>query len=459
MNLISNWKFYLGLAVLAVFLLIIIVPAEDEKETSFGEIALSEFVEAADEVDLDLDDGVLHVEFMPQQWSYGAVAPLNPAGLKKGPALLIIKLQVISGEVGVGILNKSQKAFLVRKSLLPEDRLQCLILPVSEVSKVSDLVFCSHAPDGQTSQAEIHSVELIPSRLASDAESVIKAWVASQAPEILTPNATEWEKVRWITDWGYRNILKSVGIGYLIDCYGTPDFYQMGAPEHIARLLKHEGGVICGGKAEIMRKVFRIFGFEAYAINSGQRKGRSSHVFNLVKVKHEGRDILAMLDAHFNLAYIHPDGEPMDYFDCLKLLCQGRHSEIKTIRGRFNQATVVFKKDEIPALPTDTHCYSLEVFNNLRQVAGSPLVAAELNYSLQTFWACKLNRQRYIAYLRSLGMPDDIKYILLAPLGISEGGDEIYKKAQRMLNDSSACEMRRKVNYQKMSPRVDSANK
>jgi Glycosyl transferase family 2 len=88
----------------------------------------------------DPDTGVVRVQAPEKPWSYGAALPVCQPGTPKGNYLLVVEIIVERGEVGVGLLDAGEIAFLFRQPLKPDPRIQEVHISILDFTAIGRFV-------------------------------------------------------------------------------------------------------------------------------------------------------------------------------------------------------------------------------------------------------------------------------------------------------------------------------
>ena len=224
-------------------------------------------------------------------------------------------------------------------------------------------------------------------------DTLVKNMVISAYPSINKKGISDFERVSLIRKWASRKIVSSNEEG-LLDYDRDLDFYHQDAATILAAFMKDKGGVWCKGSSYFLVKLYELFDYKAFFISVGDDESGFIHTFPLVEINRDGRKILSIQDASFNLTYIHADGRPMDYFELIELLKQRRHEDIITDSSAIRRDILYFDES-----------------GNLKsKVRGF--------YGLHDF-----EKQFYpelISFCNRYGFPRNILYMHLSFLGISE---------------------------------------
>lgn len=171
----------------------------------------------------------------------------------------------------------------------------------------------------------------------------LKEIVTNDIPEIT--NATnDWQRVNLLREWGHSNIDWSSRKA-LLDQDKSFNFYDKSAVDIFSAFFQDKGGVMCGGTAYSLKKLYQLFGFKAYAYDMG-KPGVMTHVVTLVEIKFQNSVKLVVQDATFDITYADNQGEPLDYFDLLSLLSSHKHEAINIIYGKSENGDFLLHPDD-----------------------------------------------------------------------------------------------------------------
>jgi len=149
--------------------------------------------------------------------------------------------------------------------------------------------------------------------------------VIEERPQLKTAGITDYEKVCIIRDWAAETIdssSPSLRLSSRIKNINSISAYEM-----YSAFANDQSGVLCGGSAHFLMKVYQAFGFDAGRLGIGF-SDLGSHVITLVQIEQDGEKLISVQDANLNVTYESVDGKPMDYIKMLCLLKERRESEI-----------------------------------------------------------------------------------------------------------------------------------
>jgi hypothetical protein len=102
---------------------------------------------------LDASVGSAWVQCPEEPWAYGAELCLRLPHSTEPGHLLIVEVIVECGEVGIGLLDLSEREFLMRKSLQPGSRIQEVHIPIADLLNVGRFILQNwQNPDPATAQ-------------------------------------------------------------------------------------------------------------------------------------------------------------------------------------------------------------------------------------------------------------------------------------------------------------------
>ncbi len=249
-------------------------------------------------------------------------------------------------------------------------------------------------------------------------EAVLLTELVTREMSLRTPGLTEWEMVNRIRDWAHANIDLSTQ-GYLLDRNPSFDFYRRSAAEIFAAFLADRGGVWCGGAAYSLMKLYRLFGFSASTLNYG-RPEVMDHVVTLVRIVHEGQEKTVVEDPTFNLAYANIAGDPFDYFELLTALMRREHGRIVFLGGNQGKPDLLVNARE-KRMPYPNRIGPAQLLPGGRKKYKSSLTIEDFERQFGS---------AIHGFLRSEGLPTDLRYLLLYPIKGSESS--IVDEARRL---------------------------
>ena len=160
----------------------------------------------------------------------------------------------------------------------------------------------------------------------------LKKYIIKEIPALSNSSISDWEKVNLLRDWVAKNVVVARGIAPLEVEYGY-SIYNENAAQLLAIQLSGEGGFYCGGISVTTKKIFNLFGYPAIVYNMVFRfeDGKfASHVITLVKINHNGKDMITVQDCFYNytITYLN-NNDPVNIFDMLDSLAKKRVDNLK----------------------------------------------------------------------------------------------------------------------------------
>lgn len=111
------------------------------------------------------------------------------------------------------------------------------------------------------------------------------------------------------------------------------------------------GGYYCGGHAEIARKIYHLFGFEAFTMNFGFRGTSSTHVTTFVKINHASGPVWSIQDSYLNFTLRGTDGALLGFSALVQALAHDRiDSIVIDDPGRPKTPVLYTHADRVPRL-------------------------------------------------------------------------------------------------------------
>ncbi|MBT3580751.1 hypothetical protein HN511_00455 [bacterium] len=173
----------------------------------------------------------------------------------------------------------------------------------------------------------------------------LKKHIEKKDPKISNNSISKMEKIDLLREWVHENILfSSQDKRTSLDSGGFFDFYRKEGPEIIQAFEESLGGVVCGGSAHILKKLYEFYGFQAYTLDNGV-SGVYTHVITLVKVFDKGRDAFYVQDPYYNFSYVDLFGNPLDFFELLEFLNKHKEEKIKVKMGKKNTISRIYIKE------------------------------------------------------------------------------------------------------------------
>jgi hypothetical protein len=144
---------------------------------------------------------------------------------------------------------------------------------------------------------------------------------------------SDWEVVEALRSWVYSNVCEQEEIEETLDQKNDFSFSAADAPEVFSAFQARAGGVWCGGIGQALRKLYLMYGFDAFVLDCGARDSGSTHISNLVRISHGGHMLWTVQDAYYEVGYVSPAGEPLGVLDMLALLRERRDDAVLAHEG------------------------------------------------------------------------------------------------------------------------------
>jgi hypothetical protein len=175
---------------------------------------------------------------------------------------------------------------------------QLLSLPLREPPAEVTLRF-RNSPEGQPAELRVHQLRLDVSHKGPALRGWLRQHVRAGLPATVDADQPDAALALALCDWGYRHIPRAHHWCVLDhDPEFWPFTYEAG--EALRLLLTQQAGVFCGGTANAMVEIYRLFGFDAYAVDCGWAEDYLTHVMNVVRLPGPGP--MLTLCSYFNAA-------------------------------------------------------------------------------------------------------------------------------------------------------------
>jgi len=138
-----------------------VIKAEGLKEVS-GILKLSAVLPTTPETSLQNKEG-LHITTPALQWAYAAYTPLPFASIDRDKVWIRISAKVLSGQVGFGVLNASEKAFYTRTTIGQSSGYSVEMLEVEHPEDAGKLIIENDTPGGKRAEVVISEISLFAS--------------------------------------------------------------------------------------------------------------------------------------------------------------------------------------------------------------------------------------------------------------------------------------------------------
>ena len=168
---------------------------------------------------------------------------------------------------------------------------------------------------------------------ASVSDDQLKARVINEYPE-LTQNVDDFTKVRALTSYSAAHTPYAMSVTGFTYSLGSMNVDAVGAGKTLGDAFdyfdREGGGVVCGHAAEMLARLFRVFGFEAHRLSVGfypptERGSSFTHEEVIVRIRRPMpggaiHDVLAVCDPSPGFCFMHKNYYPMDFYEMLLYL-------------------------------------------------------------------------------------------------------------------------------------------
>jgi hypothetical protein len=176
-----------------------VAEAEGLQEVS-GVLKLSAVLPTTPETSLQNKQG-LHITTPARQYAYAAYTPLPFASTDRDKVWIRISAKVLSGQVGFGVLNGSEKAFYTRTTLGQSSADSTVMLEVDHPEDARKLIIENDTPGGKKADVLIADISLL-----ARPDSVIWRRLTAEPPRAEAPH-----DVAATTDSG-KDVIKTQGL-------------------------------------------------------------------------------------------------------------------------------------------------------------------------------------------------------------------------------------------------------
>ena len=235
------------------------------------------------------------------------------------------------------------------------------------------------------------------------------------------------EAARLILDWSARKLNFAFGVADPKSV--NAELPGMTASEILYDLFRTDrAGVTCGGASVFTSKVLRLFGFDAFTYNFGDRAGDLTHVSVVVPFRQQGKWAYFLFDPTFNTTFrdSRPSGRYLTVADMVRLARSGDVGQISLEQRPMTERKYLLDR-AANTLNCDDERYQTQSFNVCRfdltlgsYFAYSGLQMAEHGYTPDLPGFMKLMRagifsveptpnpaisDQFVSELESLGVP------------------------------------------------------
>lgn len=184
--------------------------------------------------------------------------------------------------------------------------------------------------------------------------------VVAEYPDLANLETSDLQRVTILRQWAWSHIDYAPSAEAAKLFQADAAWIASDAPEYFARFEKLEGGVICGGAARGLWKLYKYFGYRAWAYGCECEPGGPSHAVALVDVEIGGEPRIIVQDASYNATLCDAEtGEPLSVFEVLERLRDRRHESIRVDESDYHSISrwpryVI--APQFTAIHTPEHC-------------------------------------------------------------------------------------------------------
>jgi len=171
---------------------------------------------------------------------------------------------------------------------------------------------------------------------------------------------------------------------------------------------------MCGGAAYALMRLYRLFDYKSHLVNMGKPE-YATHVVALVYINVDGKKVLSIQDALFDISYTTIDGHPMDYFEMLTNLRNLDHKQIKAVPSNKweVQRSIIIKSNE-------NAIYNWIEIPRQFVPLGEDRRLYRATMSFDLFGKVSTYAQSFKEFVARLGYPGNLLYIYLFPFQVDE---------------------------------------
>jgi len=172
----------------------------------------------------------------------------------------------------------------------------------------------------------------------------LKFNIIEELPELYVSlsNNEHIKITKLLREYVYNHIIWS-NDGLQIRKYCNGSISKLTAPQISYLFANKEIGVLCGGVATYLAKIYNLFGYESSTFNYGI-PGVSTHVVTVVLVQENNVDKLIFQDATFNFTYLVNNRE-CSFFEIFKLLMESKAQDIIIEKGNISEKVIYFSNN------------------------------------------------------------------------------------------------------------------
>ena len=212
-----------------------------------------------------------------------------------------------------------------------------------------------------------------------------------------------------------------------------PGWNQQPVMEIVSIFQEDKASGVCGNTSDLLCKLYDDFGFRSYILRVGGDHLAESHAVVLVRIEHEGEELLILQDPFFNYVLADEMGNPIGFWEVCRLLKKERSDEIKRW-GSFIPTDVLLNKNL-------SHEESAQAYKKRKEeifpaASGSRFkFITERNIEEMVESNGPLNSQ-ILEMIESYGFPGELKYwYLCEPVVYGTRAEEIQNRLNSLLED------------------------
>ena len=268
----------------------------------------------------------------------------------------------------------------------------------------------------------------VPAPERTGGPALLKALIATRYPAAFSKETREFERVGLLRQW-VAETADWAGDVCRLDEEAGFRFFERDAPDLFAAFLDDRGGVLCGGRAWALRRLYDMLGYEAYTYDMGV-PGATTHTVVLVRVTHGDARVLTVQDPTYDVTFTRADGAPLDFIEMLTLLKKRRLDDVRALEGKAGESDFLAPAGYV--VPGNSPFLAA----NARPAAVLP--DGRLKYRIRHAYASagEASRQPPVgALLEKRFGSTDPRYLFLLPIsvmGLPEGAGPIVRQAEEI---------------------------
>lgn len=229
-------------------------------------------------------------------------------------------------------------------------------------------------------------------------------------PPLRDPQATPREKIRALRIW-LHHFVPAANITTDVSTIVGRSHHQLTNAEMLSLAEQRQAGMLCGGHAELMRRLSLLLGFEAVSINFGVPGTSATHVLAVIRIEHREKPIWIVQDSYFNTGYADESGEPIAFEDLVQQVAAGKAELIRDTKPWHVRAPALTMREGAAGdtLSVSELAWSLEtvltdmpeVRTRLLELTGTAHPAAFLLFPISTSGSAEAERLATLA--RNMG--------------------------------------------------------